>query len=218
MRQHGRALAILVFGVAIAVSGLALTRQVIAVASEADAERLNRAVLDYVALKNPQAPISAFRGFPEVLISEAQRSKIDHCLALAQAEVESEFRHDAVGSAGEIGLFQTLPATAALFEGQLGQFRRAGPAPKAGKRDLGDLADPSVSTRFAMAYLRDIMMRKPAIREALTEYNGGPGGRHPHYYRMVMGAYVEVLEHPELRCRFREAPKQPHLLTLLSRA
>jgi soluble lytic murein transglycosylase-like protein len=217
MSQHGRAFAILVFGVAIAVSGLALTRQVIAVASEADAERLNRAVLDYVALKNPQAPISAFRGFPEVLISEAQRSKIDHCLALAQAEVESEFRHDAVGSAGEIGLFQILPATAALFEGQLGQLRRAGPAPKAGKRDLGDLGDPTVSTRFAMAYLRDIMTRKPTIREALTEYNGGPGGRHPHYYRMVMGAYVEVLEHPELRCRFREAPKQPSLLTLLSR-
>src|SRR5688572_11259507 len=118
MSQHGKALAILVFGVAIAVSGLALTQQVIAVAGEADAERLNRAVLDYVAQKNPQAPISAFRSFPDVLLAEAQRSRIDHCLALAQAEVESEFRHDAVGSAGEIGLFQILPTTAALFEPQ----------------------------------------------------------------------------------------------------
>ena len=67
-----------------------------------------------------------------------------------------------------------------------------------------------------MAYLRDIMTRKPNIRDALTEYNGGPGGRHPHYYRMVMGAYVEVLERQELRCRFREMPKQIQLLTLLS--
>ena len=32
------------------------------------------------------------------------------------------------------------------------------------------------------------------VRDALTEYNGGPAGRHPHYYRMVMGAYVEILE------------------------
>jgi soluble lytic murein transglycosylase-like protein len=222
MRQHGRVLAILTFGVAIAVSGLALTRQVIAVAGEADAERLNRAILDYVAYKNPQAPISAFRNFPDVLFAEAQRSKIDHCLALAQAEVESEFRHDAVGSAGEVGLFQILPTTAALFEKQVGPFRRpasaSAAAAKPGKRDLGDLADPVTSTKFAMAYLRDIMTRKPAVRDALTEYNGGPGGRHPHYYRMVMGAYVEVLEHADLRCRFREAPKHPPLLTLLSRA
>src|SRR5215475_13115368 len=123
MSQQSRALAILAFGVAIAISGLALTRQVMAVAGEADAERLNRAILDYIALKNPQAPIRAFRGFPEVLVIEAQRSNLDHCLVLAQAEVESDFRHDAVGAAGEIGLFQILPSTAALFEPTVGRFR-----------------------------------------------------------------------------------------------
>jgi len=216
MSQHSRTLAIIAFGVAIAVSGLALTRQVIAVAGEADAERLNRAILVYIAQRNPQAPIRAFQGFPEVLMAEAQRSNLDHCLALAQAEVESEFKHDAVGAAGEVGLFQILPSTAALFESKVGRFKR--PVLAKANRDLGDLADPVVSTRFAMAYLRDIMARKATIREALTEYNGGPAGRHPHYYRMVMGAYVEVLEHPELKCRFREAPKQIPLLTLLSRA
>ena len=89
----------------------------------------------------------------------------------------------------------------------MGPFRR--PAITKTKRDLGDLGEPTVSTRFAMAYLRDIMGRKPTIREALTEYNGGPAGRHPHYYRMVMGAYVEILERPDLRCRYREAPKVP---------
>jgi soluble lytic murein transglycosylase-like protein len=211
-----KTLVTLAFGVAIAASGLALTRQVIAVAGEADAERLNRAILQYIADRNPQAPIRAFQDFPQALLTEAQKTNIDHCLALAQAEVESEFRHDAVGAAGEIGLFQILPSTAALFERQLGPFKR--PTWRNGKRDLGDLADPVVSTRFAMAYLRDIMTRKPSLRDALTEYNGGPAGRHPHYYRVVMGAYVEVLEHPELKCRFREAPKQPPLLTLLTRA
>jgi len=216
MSQHSKALAILVFGVAIAISGLALTRQVIAVAGEADNERLHRAILGYIAERNPQAPISAFKGFPEVLMSEVQRANVDHCLALAQAEIESEFKHDAVGAAGEVGLFQMLPSTAALFESKLGPFRR--PVLAKGKRELGDLADPTVSTRFAMAYLRDIMSRRPTIREALTEYNGGPAGRHPHYYRMVMGAYVEVLEHSELRCRFRESPKPAPLMALLVRA
>jgi soluble lytic murein transglycosylase-like protein len=201
----------------VAVAGLVLTRHMIAVAGEADAERLNRSILQYVALKNPQAPIKAFQRFPEVLVAESQKSNLDHCLVLAQAEVESTFKHDAVGAAGEIGLFQILPSTAALLEPIVGRLKRA-TTTKTG-RDLGDLADPIISTRVAMAYLRDIMSRKPSVKDALTEYNGGPLGRHPHYYRMVMGAYVEILERSELRCRFREMPKQtPVLTTLLTRA
>src|SRR5438128_5258986 len=213
MRRLNRVLASVTLVGVIALGGVVLTRQVLAVAGEANAERLNRAVLGYIGEKNPLAPIKAFQRFPEVLFAEAERTKIDHCLALAQAEVESEFRHDAVGSAGEVGLFQTLPSTAALFESTVGSFRR--PTLSKAQRDLGDLADPTVSTRFAMAYLRDILARKPNIKDALTEYNGGPAGRHPHYYRMVMGAYVEVLERQELRCRFREVPKQLQLISLL---
>ncbi len=216
MSQHGKLFASLVLGAAIMVSGLVVTRQLSAVAEGADAERLNRAILAFVADKNPQAPIRAFQGFPETLVSEAQRTKIDHCLALAVAEVESEFHHDIVGAAGEIGMFQMLPTTAALFESSLGTFRR--PVVNKTRRDLGDLGEPTVSTRFAMAYLRDILTRKPTIREALTEYNGGPAGRHPHYYRMVMGAYVEILERQALRCRYREIPKKPApLLAVLAR-
>ena len=216
MSQHAKLFASLVLGAAVIVSGLVVVHQLTAVAGEADAERLNRAILAFVADKNPQAPIRAFQGFPETLLGEAQRTKIDHCLALAVAEVESEFHHDIVGSAGEIGLFQILPTTAALFETSVGAFRR--PALSKSKRDLGDLGEPTVSTRFAMAYLRDILARKPTIREALTEYNGGPAGRHPHYYRMVMGAYVEILERQDLRCRYREIPKKPApLLAVLAR-
>jgi soluble lytic murein transglycosylase-like protein len=148
------------------------------------------------------------------MLAEAQRTNLDHCMLLAQAEVESEFKHDAVGGAGEIGLFQIKPSTAALLEPIAGKFKR--PVITASTRDLGDLADPAISTRFAMAYLRDIMLRKPNVKDALTEYNGGPLGRHPHYYRMVMGAYVEVLERQELRCRFRETPRQMPLLTRLA--
>jgi soluble lytic murein transglycosylase-like protein len=206
--------AMLAVAFVVTFGGLALTRHMIAVDGEMDAERLNRSILEYIARKNPRAPISAFRRFPEILMAESQRANLDHCLVLAQAEVESEFRHDAVGAAGEIGLFQMKPSTAALLEPIAGKFKR--PNMTNGARELGDLADPEVNTRFAMAYLRDIMSRKPSVKDALTEYNGGPLGRHPHYYRMVMGAYVEVLERQELRCRFRESPKQMPLLTRLA--
>ena len=215
MSQHSKALAILTLGFAIVVSGLVIVRQVIAVAGEADAQKLNRSILEYIAEKNPQAPIRAFQRFPEVLLAESQRTNLDHCLTLAQAEVESEFHQDAVGSAGEVGVFQTLPSTAALFEPTVGPFRH--PVLTKGQRDLGDLGDPTVSTRFAMAYLRDILSRKPNIKDALTEYNGGPQGRHPHYYRMVMGTYVEILERAELRCRFRAVPKAPVVTSMLIR-
>jgi soluble lytic murein transglycosylase-like protein len=215
-QHHSKALAALALGIAVVVGGLVLTRHVVAVAGEADASRLNRSILAYIAEKNPQAPIGAFQRFPEVLVNESQRTGLDHCLAIAQAEIESQFRHDAVGNAGEIGIFQVLPSTAALFEGQLGPFRR--PVLNKNPRELGDLADPIVSTKFAMAYLRDIRVRKPSVRDALTEYNGGPAGRHPHYYRLVMGTYVEVLERQELKCRYRATPKELPGMMFLTRA
>jgi soluble lytic murein transglycosylase-like protein len=216
MSKHSKMLAMLTLGFAVVLSGVVLVRHVIATADEADAERLNRTILAYVAEKNPLAPIRAFQRFPAVLVAESQRSNLDHCLALAQAEVESDFKQDAVGLAGEIGIYQILPSTAALFEPSVGPFRR--PFITRTQRELGDLADPLVSTRFAMAYLRDILGRKPNVRDALTEYNGGPAGRHPHYYRMVMGAYVEILERADLRCRFRAVPRIPTLTTLLLQA
>ena len=216
MNHHSKALAVLALAVSLVVGGLVLTRHVVAVAGEADAGRLNRSIMAYVAEKNPQAPIKAFQQFAETLVNESQRTGIDHCLAIAQAEVESQFKHDAVGAAGEIGIFQVLPSTAAIFEPQLGPFKR--PILNKAQRELGDLADPIIATKFAMAYLRDIRVRKPNVKDMLTEYNGGPNGRHPHYYRLVMGTYVEVLERTDLRCRFRAFPKEAPGLTLLTRA
>ena len=99
MRRLNRVLASLTLVGAMTLGGVVLTRQVLAVANEANSERLNRAVLAYIGEKNPNAPIKAFQRYPEVLFAESERTRIDHCLALAQAEVESEFKHDAVGAA-----------------------------------------------------------------------------------------------------------------------
>ena len=167
-----------------------------------ETERLHRSILAYVVERNPHASMRAFRDYPAVVVGEAARTNIDHCVSLAQAQVESNFKPDAVGAAGEIGLYQLLPSTAVLFERELGPLRR--PTVRRSERDLGDLADPVVSTRFAMAYLRDILGRKPSVRDALIEYNGGPRARQPHYYRLVMTTYVEILERTELGCRFRD--------------
>jgi soluble lytic murein transglycosylase-like protein len=182
---------------------------------EADRLHLHRSILAYVMERNPGASTRAFRDYPATVLGEAARTNIDHCLALAQAQAESDFRSDAVGAAGEIGLYQMMPSTATIFEPALGKLRRA--SLRRLEWDLGDLADPVISTRFAMAYMRDILARKPTLREALTEYNGGPRGRLPHYYRIVMATYVEILERPELNCQVRERRAKPPRLELARR-
>jgi soluble lytic murein transglycosylase-like protein len=188
---------------------------VIVSSAQPETDRLHRSILAYVVERNPSASMRAFRDYPAVVLAETARTNLDHCLALAQAQAESDFRPDAVGAAGEIGLYQIMPTTAALFEPALGKLRR--PSMRRTEWDLGDLADPLVSTRFAMAYLRDILARRPSLRDALTEYNGGPRGRQPHYYRIVMATYVELLERPELGCQVRERRAKPPLLQLVRR-
>jgi soluble lytic murein transglycosylase-like protein len=169
-------------------------------AAEREAERLQRSILAYVSERNPGASLRSFRHYPAVVLRESARTNIDHCLALAQAQVESNFKPDALGAAGEIGLYQVLPSTAALLEPLVGRLRHH-----------RDLADPVISTRFAMAYLRDILARRRSLRDALIEYNGGPRAREPRYYRVVMAAYAEIVDRPDLACRGRQAPPRPPL-------
>ena len=151
------------------------------------------AVMEYVAERHPGAPLQPYLRFAHALLIEANRLSWDHCLLLAQSEIESDFRSDVRGRAGEIGVFQILPSTAALF--------KAIPA---------ELYDPVRNTEIAGQYLRDIAIRQKDIRSILTEYNGGPRARRPEYYRLVMGAYVDILDYDNLQCHYRKVPS-PHL-------
>ena len=153
---------------------------------------VERAILQYVAEKHPTAPLADILAWPRVLLEEARDLGWDHCLLLAQAEIESGFRTDRKGKHGEIGIFQILPSTAK----QLGV--------------LEGLEGVLLNTQTATRYLRDIQTRKTGLRDILAEYNGPKGA--PHYYRLVVGAYVEILERESLRCRYTR--REP-LITLL---
>jgi len=50
-------------------------------------------------------------GVVEMIEAEAKRQHFDPSIALAVATVESSLNQDAVGKAGEIGLYQILPRT-----------------------------------------------------------------------------------------------------------
>ena len=47
--SHGKALVVLLLAFAVVLGGVTVTRHVVAVASEADAARLHRSILDYIA-------------------------------------------------------------------------------------------------------------------------------------------------------------------------
>ena len=121
---------------------------------------------------------------PELLpIYEAasKRTGIPVAVLIAQGKQESNFNPNAVGSAGEIGLHQIKPSTAAKPG-----FGVAGIDPKT-------LTDPAVNINFAADYLKAmagprINFNDPAtVDRALANYNGGGDKNYVRNVRQYMG-------------------------------
>lgn len=68
------------------------------------------------SLTHPVSYVKAEKWEPEaVIVMAARHHNVPESMALAVAETESKFNCDAVGKAGEIGLFQIKPTTAFLL-------------------------------------------------------------------------------------------------------
>jgi soluble lytic murein transglycosylase-like protein len=91
---------------------------------------------------------------------EAQRAGLNPQLVFALIEVESNFRADAVSSAGAIGLMQVMPFwTEVLSNGK-----------------ARELYDPRVNIRYGCLILRHYLdMEKGNLDRALGRYNGSLG-------------------------------------------
>ncbi len=124
------------------------------------------------------APTSV-AGVPSDLLpiyqAASKRTGIPIDVLIAQGKQESNFNPDAVGSAGEIGLHQIKPSTAAQ--------------PGYGLKgiDPATLKDPAVNINFAADYLKaragNPNFNDPAsVDAALAAYNGGGD---PNYVRNV---------------------------------
>ncbi|HEY8610962.1 MAG TPA: transglycosylase SLT domain-containing protein, partial [Roseomonas sp.] len=91
----------------------------------------------------------------------AVHAGIPPALADAVAFVESAYNPRAVGSAGELGLMQVLPATAAMLG------FRGGPE---------DLMEPGTNLRYGVEYLAGAWRRSGGdVCWALTKYRSGHG-------------------------------------------
>lgn len=91
----------------------------------------------------------------QAIFAEAQRQGVPPALALELATEESGLNQGAVGSAGEIGIFQLMPATATA---------------------LGvDPADPQQNIQGGVTYLRQMLAQFGDPAKAVAAYNCGPG-------------------------------------------
>lgn len=136
----------------------------------------------------PAAPTqgSLPAGVPPALLpiyeAAAKRTGIPIAVLIAQGKQESGFRSDAVGKAGEIGISQIRPSTAA----QPG-FGLTG-------IDPATLKDPAVNINFAADYMRaragpGVDFSDPrSVDAALARYNGGGDPNYVANVRRHMGA------------------------------
>lgn len=127
---------------------------------------------------------TSVKGVPPDLLpiyqAASKRTGIPIDVLLAQGKQESNFNPDAVGSAGEIGIHQVKPSTAAQ--------------PGYGLKgiDPATLKDPAVNINFAADYLKakagNPNFNDPAaVDAALASFNGGGDKNYVSNVRRHMG-------------------------------
>lgn len=106
-----------------------------------------------------------------IVIQEAMRSRsVPPALALAVAEVESDFRADAESSAGALGVMQMMPRTAS---GEFGV-------------QASELWEPRLNIQLGIAFLDDLIDRyNGRVDLALSHYNGGSAVRKAGVDRII---------------------------------
>ncbi len=110
----------------------------------------------------PQGPSTTRAAYAALVRREAEQQGVPPDLADAVAYLESSYNPTAVGAAGEVGLMQIRPQTAAL----LGY-----------KGDPVGLFDPEMNARYSVAYLAGAWRRANGdLCRALMKYRAGHHG------------------------------------------
>ena len=105
------------------------------------------------------------RGFNELVHETAEKYDLEPELVWAVIREESHFRHDAVSSAGAIGLMQIMPPTGKDIASRLGLSIIE-----------DDLLNPEINIKFGSFYVHSMLnMFEGDIDKALAAYNGGAG-------------------------------------------
>jgi soluble lytic murein transglycosylase-like protein len=134
------------------------------VAAQVDQTLTERAVLEYVIQRAPDARLRDFMDFPKVLLEQSAKANVDFRLILSVAVVESDLQASAVSPKGARGFLQLMPRTAKAVAEKNGLPWSA-----------VALDDPKYNVRLSILYLKDQIEYFNDLKASLRAYNEGPG-------------------------------------------
>lgn len=178
---------VMAVAVAVGAGGFVLGAEVRSRQASAQAQAAGereQKMLAFIVKRNPNATIRDFSDFPEHVLAVARKQGIDYRLIMAMIDKESQFRPDAVGGSGEVGLMQIMPSTGALVAKRLGvKFeppvkRRDG---RPGYETLGTLGDPRINVEFGAQYLAWQVAEFGMSPAAIRGYNRAPEHARSHW-------------------------------------
>jgi len=110
----------------------------------------------------------------DVVMEESKANNVPIHLILSLMSKESEFKPDAISSAGARGLMQVMPATWNLY------------VTEPSLRTLTARHNPALNVRVAIRYLGDLIGEHKDLRKVLKEYGGFVSKSPDGYVKAVM--------------------------------
>jgi soluble lytic murein transglycosylase-like protein len=128
-----------------------------------DRSLTERAVLEYVIQRAPDARLRDFLDFPKVLLEQSAKANVDFRLILSMAVVESDLQASAVSPKGARGFLQLMPRTGKAVADKHGL-----------PWNPAALDDPKYNVRLSILYLKDQLEYFNDLKATLRAYNEGP--------------------------------------------
>jgi hypothetical protein len=125
-------------------------------------------------LRNKPLSVGQALEIADVIMEESKASDVPIPIILAVMKAESEFRTDAVSSAGARGLMEVMPA---VWSQYVGPENLKGQASR---------HDPALNVRVAVRYLGDLFKQFGDVRRALRVYGGFINKSPDRYVNAVM--------------------------------
>lgn len=125
-------------------------------------------------LRNKPLSVGQSLEIADVIMEESKASGVAISIILAVMKVESEFRTDAVSSAGAMGVMQVMPV---VWSQYVGPENLKGQASR---------HNPALNVRVAVRYLGDLFRQYGDARKALRVYGGFINKSPDRYVNAVM--------------------------------
>ncbi len=132
-----------------------------------------------------------YQELANTIVEESNDAGVDPLFVLSVIQHESRFRNNTIGTSGEIGLMQVMPATAEWLSEEYG----------IPYHEKSELFDPVMNIRMGVSYISWLRQKFPKTKDLASAYNMGPKNlrtalnekRRPQiYYSKILKNYLSI--------------------------